>query len=484
MRFPNRLYLIPAGALGIVLAVLPAIAGSVPNPTIDAVNAVPYGHYWSPAQAVVATGGTVTVRNMTTVEHGVNWVGGPAQPECSSGVPVGKTTAAAGREWSGTCTFAQAGTYTFYCTIHGPEMTGTITVATPGAPIATTGAAGAVDKTEATLNGTVDRQEKPTTYYFNYGKTASYGEATKEESLEEGSGNQSVSAHIGSLSPGTTYHFQVVAKNTAGTTVGVDRTFTTEFEPGAPIAATGSATALGETEATLQGTVNPDGEATTYLFEWGASDQYGQTTAELPAGEDHFAHAESAQLTGLTAGTVYHFRLLAKNALGTMPGTDQTLTTESPLPPSPSPTTTNPPAPMPAPSPTTAVPPARTTSAVEPPSGSPPIGSPALRTTQHGTSVRGSLEVAADGAGGRLEVDLLAGKASIAKAAKPSASVIVGRLVRTPVAAGRATFVVRLDAKARSALGRRRRLALTVKIVFTPKDGHAVTVARSVVLNR
>jgi plastocyanin len=125
-----------AAALGAGAAVLPAAASSE-TPTVDAVNQGLYGHAWSPAQVAVTAGGAVTLRNSTTVPHGVEWVGGPAKPECS-GVPVGTTAAASGVEWSGSCTFSQAGTYTFYCTVHGPEMTGTVTVDANGTTTTTT----------------------------------------------------------------------------------------------------------------------------------------------------------------------------------------------------------------------------------------------------------------------------------------------------------------------------------------------------------
>jgi plastocyanin len=479
MRLRRR-YAVCAAALGVLLAAVPAVDGSEP-PAVSAVNVGAYSHYWSPPQTMTIAGGTVTIRNSTAVAHGVEWVGGPAKPECSSGVPVGTTPAASGTQWSGTCTFTKAGTYTFYCTVHGPEMTGTITITTPGAPITATGGADSLGLTEATLSGTVDRQGKATSYYFNYGTSASYGQKTSEVPAAEVSGAQAVSAQLSSLSPDTTYHYQLVAKNAAATTEGVDRTFTTLSPPGAPSATTGLATALTETAATLNGTVDPDGLATTYLFEWGTSSSYGNTTEVLSAGADHASHAESAVLSDLTAGTVYHFRLLAKNASGTTPGTDRTFTTSvPPAPPSPAPTITTRLTPTPLPQ---AVPAAVTTTpgTVELPLGSPLEGAVALRSSQQGTTVKGSLDVSAAGAGGRLEVDLLAKEASIAKA-KPSL-VLVGRLVRSVVAAGRASFAVKLDAKARAALRRHHRLALSVRVTLAPTRGQPVTVAHSVVLN-
>jgi plastocyanin len=473
MRSRGR-YLLLTVAAAAFLGLLPAVgSSSEPSPTVDAVNVGVYTHYWSPEAVAVNTGGVITIRNTTTVPHGVHWISTPATPVCSSGVPVGTTEISSGKEWSGTCTFTHAGTYTFYCTVHGPAMSGTVTVTTPGAPTLATGTASAVGQTEATLNGTVNPQGKATSYSFNYGKTASYGESTGEESAEEGSANKPVSAHLGSLSPGTTYHYQLVAKNAAGTTEGVDRTFTTVSPPGVPSASTGQATALGETLATLNGTVNPNGQATTYLFEWGTSGVYGQSSQELPAGEDRSGHAETATLTGLAAGTVYHFRLMAKNASGTTPGADQTFTTTSP----PAPTTTTTPAPTATQS---SIPAPVTKAIVTPPPSLPIVGAPLLRSAQHGAAVVGSLDVSADGAGGRLEVDLFARGTVIAKAAP--AAVLVGRLIRGSVSAGKVSFAVKLDGKARSALKRHRSLRLTVKITLRPKGGRAASVTRVVVV--
>src|SRR5271166_1990825 len=122
--------------LGAAVVVLPAVAGSETSPMIEAVTfgGGYYGesHAWSPAQATVPAGGVVTLSNHTAVEHGVRWVGGPETPSCSGDIPVGTTSATRGANWSGTCTFAKPGVYTFYCTVHGSEMTGTITVNASG----------------------------------------------------------------------------------------------------------------------------------------------------------------------------------------------------------------------------------------------------------------------------------------------------------------------------------------------------------------
>jgi plastocyanin len=471
-----RRYLAAAVLLGMLLGALPAMATET-SPTVTAENiGGVYGeeHRWTPPQVTVSTVGGVTFSNPTEVKHGVHWISPPSPPTCDSGVPVGTTETASGTKWSGTCKFTQPGTYTYYCTVHGAAMSGTITV-TNGEPTVTTGVATPVTEHEATLKGTVNPNGKATEYFFKWGTTASYGQETSIKSVGAGTTGVAVSETLKGLAPGTPYHFRLVAKSEKGTTEGADETFTTTSPPpppGPPSATTSSATAVSETEATLNGTVNPDGKPTKSFFEWGTSSSYGHVTAEVPAGEDHANHAASEKLTGLVAGKVYHFRLVAKNASEEVDGVDQMFTTislSSPLSEPSPPTTIAPPPPPP------------TMTLAEPPPRAPIVGSPSLGATQHGPSVRGSLEISQSGVGGRLEVDLLVKGASLAKA-RHSGSVRVGRLVRTSLSAGKVSFSVALTAAGKRALTRKHRLPLTVKIALTPTQGIAVTVTRSVTL--
>jgi hypothetical protein len=170
---------------------------------------------------------------------------------------------------------------------------------------------------------------------------------------------------------------------------------------------------------------------------------------------------------------------VAKNAVGgPIKGVDLTFKTESPPaskePPSPTTTTTT----ITLPPPTTTT----TTPIAAPPPGPPIVGGPSLAASQHGASVRGSLDVSAAGVGGRLEVDLIAKSASLARRGH-SKQVTVGRLVRTSLYVGKVSFSASLNAKAKRALSRHHKLALSVQIVLTPLHGAAVTITRSVVLH-
>ncbi len=95
---------------------------------------------------------------------------------------------------------------------------------TTATPRSQTGPAHVTGKGTAVLTGTVDPHGSDTHYHFSYGTTSAYGASTPSVDAGSTSGAQSVSATLGSLTPGLTYHYRLVASNSAGTVVGVDRT--------------------------------------------------------------------------------------------------------------------------------------------------------------------------------------------------------------------------------------------------------------------
>ena len=90
-----------------------------------------------------------------------------------------------------------------------------------------------------------------------------------------------------------------------------------------PSTVTSPATSVGPTTATLNGTVDPNGVATTLHFVYGASTAYGSTTATASAGSGTSGSGASATLTGLAPNTTYHYQLLASNSIGESGGGDR-----------------------------------------------------------------------------------------------------------------------------------------------------------------
>ncbi|HEX2869111.1 MAG TPA: Ser-Thr-rich GPI-anchored membrane family protein [Ignavibacteriales bacterium] len=97
-------------------------------------------------------------------------------------------------------------------------------------PVAVTDAASNVGAYSAVLNGTVSAGNSQTSVSFEYGTTNSYGSGLIDASPNSVSGmsQTSVSASISGLQQGVTYHYRVMAVNSAGTVYGNDRTFTTD----------------------------------------------------------------------------------------------------------------------------------------------------------------------------------------------------------------------------------------------------------------
>jgi hypothetical protein len=182
---------------------------------------------------------------------------------------------------------------------------------------ATTEAAGGVKATQATLNGTVNPEGTGASYYFEYGTSSSYGSKAPLTAEEAGWGSSDVAVGrvVTGLSPDTTYHFRVVAETAAGTTKGADQTFTTLK---VPRATTEPASNVKSNQATLNGTVNPEGTATSYYFEYGTSKSYGGKAPAVAegVGSGVVNIAVSNVITGLTMGSTYHFRVVAENAAG------------------------------------------------------------------------------------------------------------------------------------------------------------------------
>jgi hypothetical protein len=101
------------------------------------------------------------------------------------------------------------------------------------------------------------------------------------------------------------------------------------FESAAPLVTTGSSSAVAGTSATVAGAVNPNTRATTHRFAFGTTTAYGSLTPVVATGSGPLAVPASAGLTGLAPATLYHYRVVATNADGTVVGADKTFTTSA-----------------------------------------------------------------------------------------------------------------------------------------------------------
>ena len=303
------------------LAVPQALAASAPTATTGAAQQVEYAS--ATVTATVNPNGNATSYYF---EYGTSTAYGMQTSSASAG--SGTSGVAEQQPLTG---LAASTTYDYRVvavsaggTVEGSNATFT-TPKTP-APVPTTSAATAVTSAAATLNGSVNPEGVPTTYYFQYGTTAAYGSKTATQSAGSASTAQTVATNVSGLAATTTYHYRLVAVSAGGTVVGGDLTFTTSKLP-VPAVGTGLATGVTTATAVLNGTVNPEGLATSYYFQYGTTSGYGHNTATRSAGSGTGATAASQSLSGLAARTTYHYRIVAVNAGGTVDGKDATFVT-------------------------------------------------------------------------------------------------------------------------------------------------------------
>jgi NHL repeat len=190
--------------------------------------------------------------------------------------------------------------------------------------------ASALTQTTATLDATIDPNDQATTYHFEYGTTTAYGTVIPVPDASIGSGYEAVNVgeELAGLQPGTTYHYRVIASNAsspAGGTIGADQMFTTPpLQP--PVVSTGQAVSVGQSTATLTGTIDTQGFQTDYEFDLGTDTSYG-TRIFGNAGSEPGIQTFTVALQGLMPGTTYHYRIAAANTFGTVYGVDVTFTT-------------------------------------------------------------------------------------------------------------------------------------------------------------
>ena len=102
------------------------------------------------------------------------------------------------------------------------------------------------------------------------------------------------------------------------------------FAQAAPVATTGAAESVTTGSAVVNGTVDPNAEATRYWVEYGTTSAYGVKSAEQVTGAGSDPVDVKVTLTGLTRSTTYHYRVVGENASGQSAGVDRELRTAAP----------------------------------------------------------------------------------------------------------------------------------------------------------
>ncbi len=200
----------------------------------------------------------------------------------------------------------------------------------------TTEAATGLNDTEATLHGTVNPDGATLAEcVFEWGPQKGPDEQVQQYPNSApcvpgpggitGTSPVAVEAGLSELHAGSTYAYRLKAKYPTGDVSGDPLTAQTA----GPVLLASWSQDVDRTEATLKAQINPEGAATDYRIQWGATAAYGNST-EGAVGSDSSVHELSHFLEGLAEGATYHYRVTATNANGTTEGTDHIFNTYSP----------------------------------------------------------------------------------------------------------------------------------------------------------
>jgi NHL repeat len=184
----------------------------------------------------------------------------------------------------------------------------------------------------AVLSGSLNPENAATKYHFQYGACEPVATCASTTPDAESSAYEQVglTQEVIGLLPSTTYRYRLVARNEHNeTSAGPEATLTT----GPPVtvaATTGLPTAITATSAVVSGTVNPDGQPATYVFELGAYEgartHFGIVTSGAVSAE-FVPVEESLALSGLQPGTAYAYRIAISSGYGEATGAVATFTT-------------------------------------------------------------------------------------------------------------------------------------------------------------
>lgn len=220
-------------------------------------------------------------------------------------------------------------------------------LAPPPAPTVTIDTPGAVSATTVAVSGTVTLPAPgpdggyETLYQFEYSRDGiKWTAASDPISVGNGSGagnpnscptgnppSCNVTQTITGLEPGANYLVRLMASDGTKATTGT-QVFTTTAA--LPKIGAGRPNPVEKTTATLIAYLNPNNQPTTYHFEWGTDESYGAripTDFDAVAGSGGAPVKVTANLTGLSPNTTYHYRLVANNGSGAANGSDRTLHT-------------------------------------------------------------------------------------------------------------------------------------------------------------
>jgi hypothetical protein len=209
---------------------------------------------------------------------------------------------------------------------NGKSVGGDKTITSHRVTALRTEAADEITRTGAELHGSYQGTGEADHWWFEWGTSpASLNESSVSEE-ETATGHTAISTSAEGLEPDTIYYFRASAEN-AASEVSHGEIQKLKTAPAVASLETEPVTEVKPHAAQLNASYVGDGTPTEYFFEWGTHRVYGNTTPVEAASASGPQSLVPGQLTGLELEKVYHYRIVATDALGTTYGADMSFKT-------------------------------------------------------------------------------------------------------------------------------------------------------------
>lgn len=212
---------------------------------------------------------------------------------------------------------------------YGEEVN--FTTNSAGVPSVTTNAVTNITQTTATCGGNVTSDGGSAVTRRGVCWSTSPNPTTNNQCTNNGTGTGSFTSSITGLSMNTTYYVRAYAINSAGTSYGEQKTFTTNGA-GMPTVTTNTISNITQTSATCGGNVTTDGGATVTSRGVCWSTSQNPTINNQHTNNGTGTGRFTSSITGLTANTVYYVRAYATNSHGTAYGEQRNFKTSPTVP--------------------------------------------------------------------------------------------------------------------------------------------------------
>ena len=291
------------------------------------------------------TTASVTNIGQTTATGGGNVIsdGGATVTECgicwsTDHAPTISNSHATGIMLSGTSNFVVSMTNltantTYYVKAYAINSQGTaygeevnFTTNAIGMPTVTTANVTNVTQTTATCGGNVTADGGSTVTARGVCWSTSQNPTVSGSHTTDGTGTGSFTSSITGLTQGLTYYVRAYATNSAGTSYGEQKTFTTN-SVNLPTVTTNSVTNVQQTTATCGGNVTADGGSTVTARGVCWSTSQNPTVSGSHTSNGTGTGSFTSSITGLSPNTTYYVRAYATNSAGTAYGNQMTFTT-------------------------------------------------------------------------------------------------------------------------------------------------------------